>query len=92
MWAVQRCCFARRLAYRQRRAPSDSGLVRFELAGTIPVWRQTDEDDLPRAIILRSAREGQFPSEFYFYSSEAPANLRPRIEISYVPRVDFSLP
>jgi hypothetical protein len=76
----------------QRRAPRDSGLVRFELAGTIPFWRITPEDDLPRVIILRSAREGQFPSEFYFYSSEAPANLRPRIEISYVPRVDFSLP
>jgi hypothetical protein len=78
--------------FEQVRAPSDSGLVRFELAGTIPVWRQTGEDELPRVIILRSAREGHFPSEFYFYSSEAPANLRPRIEISYVPRVDFSLP
>jgi hypothetical protein len=76
----------------QSRAPLDSGLVRFELSGTIPFWRLTSEDELPRAIVLRSAREGQFPSEFYFYSSEAPASLRPRIEISYVPRVDFSLP
>lgn len=76
----------------QVRAPQDSGLVRFELAGTIPTWRQNPEDELPRVIVLRSSREGQFPSEFYFYSSEAPANLRPRIEISYVPRVDFSLP
>jgi hypothetical protein len=79
--------------FQQTRAPSDSGLVRFELAATIPFyWRATSEDKLPRVIILRSAREGQFPSEFYFYSSEAPASLRPRIEISYVPRVDFSLP
>jgi hypothetical protein len=76
----------------QRRAPRDGGEVRFELAGTIPVWRQTSEDSLPRAVVLRSALEGVFPSEFHFYSSEAPANLRPRIEISYVPRVDFSLP
>lgn len=76
----------------QVRAPTDSGLVRFELAGTIPVWRQTPEDELPRAIILRSEREAQFPSEFHFFSSEAPANLRPRLEISYVPRVDFTLP
>lgn len=74
------------------RAPQDSGIVRFELAGTIPVWRQTPEDELPRAIVLRSSREGQFPSEFHFFSSEAPAALRPRLEISYVPRVDFSLP
>jgi hypothetical protein len=76
----------------QNRAPRDSGLVRFELAGTIPIWRQTPEEELPRAIVLRSARETEFPSEFHFYSSEAPASLRPRIEISYVPRVDFSLP
>jgi hypothetical protein len=79
--------------FEQTRAPADSGLVRFELAGTIPFyWRPTSEDELPRVIVLRSAREGQFPSEFYFYSSEAPASLRPRVEISYVPRVDFSLP
>ena len=76
----------------QRRAPSDSGLVRFELAGTFPFWRLNPEDQLPRALVFRSGREGQFPSEFYFYSSEAPANLRPRIEISYVPAVDFMLP
>ena len=78
--------------FQQVRAPRDSGLVRFELAGTIPFWRLTPEEDLPRVIVLRSGREGQFPSEFYFYSNEAPANLRPRVEISYVPRVDFSLP
>ena len=76
----------------QIRAPRDSGLVRFELAGTIPFWRQTPEEDLPRVIVLRSSREGEFPSELHFYSNEAPANLRPRIEISYIPRVDFSLP
>ena len=76
----------------QIRAPRDSGIVRFELAGTIPFWRQTPEEDLPRVIVLRSSREGEFPSELHFYSNEAPANLRPRIEISYIPRVDFSLP
>jgi hypothetical protein len=78
--------------FEQARAPRDSGLVRFELSGTIPFWRQTPEEDLPRVIVLRSGREAEFPSEFHFYSSEAPASLRPRIEISYVPRVDFSLP
>ncbi|HJU70128.1 MAG TPA: hypothetical protein VJ650_17970 [Gemmatimonadaceae bacterium] len=78
--------------FEQRRAPSDSGLVRFELAGAIPIWRLDPVDEIPRAVVLRSAEEAEFPSEFYFYSSEAPANLRPRIEISYIPRVDFSLP
>jgi hypothetical protein len=77
----------------QGRAPRDSGIVRFELANSIPVyWRGRPEDELPRAVVLRSSREGQFPSEFYFFSNEAPADLRPRIEISYVPRVDFALP
>lgn len=74
------------------RAPQDSGIVRFELAGTIPFWRLTPEEELPRALVFRSSREGHFPLEFHFFSSEAPANLRPRLEISYVPRVDFSLP
>lgn len=83
---------ARPNLFAQTRAPRDSGLVRFELVGTIPFWRLTSEDELPRVIVLRSAREAQFPSEFYFYSSEAPVSVRPRIEISYVPRVDFSLP
>jgi hypothetical protein len=78
--------------FAQIRAPRDSGLVRFELAGAIPFWRLDSESEVPRVIVLRSEREAQFPSEFYFYSSEAPASLRPRIEISYVPRVDFSLP
>lgn len=74
------------------RTPRDSGLVRFELAGTFALWRTTPEDSLPRAIVLRSAREGVFPSELYFYSSEAAPGLRPRLEVSYVPRVDFALP
>jgi hypothetical protein len=87
--------------FQQARAPRDSGLVRFELAGlvlpqtfqtTIQFWRGHPEDELPRAVVLRSSREGQFPSEFHFYSNEAAPNLRPRIEISYVSRVDFSLP
>ena len=81
------------------RAPSDSGIVRFELAGSasglagaMAFWRLTREEELPRALVIRSSLEGHFPSEFHFFSSEAPANLRPRLEISYVPRVDFSLP
>ena len=78
--------------FSQRRAPSDSGLVRFEIAGVVPFWRFDSATEIPRALVLRSEREGQFPTEFYFYSNEAPANLRPRIEISYIPRVDFSLP
>jgi hypothetical protein len=78
--------------FQQARAPRDSGVVRFEFATTIPFWRSRPEDELPRAVVLRSSREGQFPSEVYFYSNEAAPNLRPRIEISYVSRVDFSLP
>lgn len=81
------------------RAPIDSGIVRFELAGpaivlpnAITLWRFTPEGELPRALVIRSSLEGHFPSEFHFFSSEAPANLRPRLEISYVRRVDFSLP
>ena len=56
-------------------------------------WRAPVYDVTPRALVLRVADEGYEPGELRFYSSEAadPA-LRPRLRITYVPRVTFGQP
>jgi hypothetical protein len=46
----------------------------------------------PRAIILRASPEALLPLEARFFSSTAPAGLRPVMQISYVPRVNFGVP
>jgi len=43
-------------------------------------------------VVLRAAPEGLLPLEARFYSSTAPAGLRPVMRISYVPRATFGVP
>jgi hypothetical protein len=45
-----------------------------------------------RALVLRAAAEGAQAGEIRFYSNEARADLRPRLRISYIPRVQFGIP
>jgi hypothetical protein len=45
-----------------------------------------------RALVLRADAEGLQASAVRFYSVEAPAGLRPRLRLSYVPRTNFGLP
>ena len=45
-----------------------------------------------RALVLRSAFEGAEIGEIRFFSREAPAALRPRLRLSYIPRTEFGLP
>jgi hypothetical protein len=40
----------------------------------------------PHAIVLSLPTEGTFPIELRFSSLEAPAALRPSLQITYVPR------
>ena len=72
--------------------PNGSGLRELEMVQVLRRWAQRDAADYPRAIILRSAGEGGDPPEIRFYSSEAAANLRPKLKITYVPGVQFGLP
>lgn len=60
-------------------------LVRAWRTGVLPAATQ-------RALVLRSAGEGVQTGEVRFYSTEAPAGLRPRLRLSYVPRSSFGLP
>jgi len=72
--------------------PGGSGLTQIELANAFTIWRAQSPDSTPRAIILRSINEGNLPLEIRFSSSEAAAALRPRLRISFTPRVPLGLP
>lgn len=70
----------------------ESGLRRIEIAVALQAWRIQDGTTTPRVLVLRSGAEGVSIAEGQFYSIEAPANLRPRLEISYTPRTSFGRP
>lgn len=75
-----------------RAVPDDSGDVVIEVVGLLNVWRQLQPQQSMRALVLRLPSEGVGPDELYFYSVEAPAALRPRVRIVYVPRLGIGLP
>ena len=73
--------------------PAGSGTFRLDITPLIRRWRGLNPSDVPRAIVLRVAKENVAPAEVRFYSSEAADPLqRPRLRISYVPSVEFGLP
>ena len=73
--------------------PGDSGLTNVELARAFGLWRTQQADTLPRAIVLKSVREGITPLGLRFSSSEdAVVALRPRLRISYTSTDPLGLP
>jgi hypothetical protein len=74
-----------------RVAAGDSGLRSISLVGLVRLW-SAQPTGSTRALVLRSATEGAQAGEIRFYSSEAAADLRPRLRISYIPRVQFGIP
>ncbi|HKT09823.1 MAG TPA: hypothetical protein VJR24_18120 [Gemmatimonadaceae bacterium] len=63
------------------------------LVGVFTLWRRQGPLHSQRAIVLESTGEGFEPRQYLFYSSAAAdSTLRPRIEISYIPRSGFGLP
>lgn len=63
----------------------------LQVVNLVRAWRALAANT-PRALVLRSADEGAQSVELRFYSLEAPAGLRPRLRLSYVPRTNFGLP
>jgi hypothetical protein len=63
----------------------------FPVVNLVRAWRSLPSNT-PRALVLRAALEGAQAAEVRFYSIEAPAGLRPRLRLSYVPRTNFGLP
>lgn len=68
-----------------RMVPADSGLRAFEIIRIVRGWRGTSPDRTPRAIALLATTEGMNAWQVDFYSIEAPAAVRPRLVVTYVP-------
>ena len=75
-----------------RVVPADSGLRRLELVNLVRVWQSTKADQTQRSIALIVGAEGENPAEAVFFSSHAGNALRPRLQLTYVPRVTLGLP
>jgi hypothetical protein len=75
-----------------RLAPADSGVRSFEIVGLVRTWHNQPTTVSPRSVALKSGVEGQAPGEINFFSTKAPASVRPRLRITYVPQINYGLP
>jgi len=73
-------------------APGDSGVRSFEIVGLVRTWKAQTATVSPRTLALRSGAEGQLPAELDFFSTRAPASVRPRLRITYVTKSSSGLP
>lgn len=71
---------------------SESGLKELEIGRLVASWKATGSATVNRAVFLRVTQEGVSPGELNFSSVDAPAALRPRLRLIYVPRRGFGLP
>lgn len=75
-----------------RVAASDTGTREIDLAPILRIWRAQGDTLGPRAIVLRSGRDGVSAAQAWFFSTEATPGLRPRLRISYTLANPFGLP
>lgn len=75
-----------------RVVPGQGTLRRIEIVTLVRAWRVVGADKATRAIVLTVTQEGASPGELNFYSSDAPADVRPRLRLTYVPRRGFGIP
>ncbi len=75
----------------RRFVPQDSGQRTLNIVNVVRSWASLDST-LPRVLSLRLTEEGASSAELLFYDLSAPAALRPRLRITYLPRTEFALP
>lgn len=75
-----------------RLTPAGSGQHTIEMAALLAAWSGLRRGDVPRALVLRVEDEGQVGGTVLFYSTEAAPELRPRLRLTYAPRLEFGLP
>ena len=77
-----------------RVAPADSGVRSLEMNALLRVWNSsTVASEAPqRAIVLLQKEEGLHGAEVRFFNAQSPASVRPRLRVSYIPRVNFGVP
>lgn len=74
-------------------APADSGVKQFEIAGLLRLWVARDTTLTPRALGLAVTGEGYLPGLLQFYSTAAAdPDVRPKLQLTYIPRSSFGLP
>ena len=74
-----------------RVVPGDSVATKLNVLPLVRSWAILP-DNIYRAIVLRGSNEGAELGEARFYSSEGPVAFRPRLRITYLPRVDRAAP
>lgn len=72
-------------------APADSGTKQLSLVTLIRAYRALPATTT-RAIAIRAVLEGAQAGEVRFFSAEAPAAVRPRLRLTYIPRTSFGVP
>ncbi|HET9683375.1 MAG TPA: hypothetical protein VFP15_04685 [Gemmatimonadaceae bacterium] len=75
-----------------RLLPGRSGTRTLEIVNLVRAWKVVGADKATRAIVITVPQEGSSPGELDFYSSDAPADVRPRLRLTYVPRRGFGIP
>jgi hypothetical protein len=65
-------------------SPLGSGRTELPLVGLVRSWRQLAAG-VQRAVVVRALAEGAQASEVRFFSSEGPAEFRPRLRLTYLP-------
>lgn len=76
-----------------RVAVAASGTRRVEMAPLLRSWQAVGTSGPTRALVLQASDEGSSAGAVLFYPIEAGnATLRPRLELSFIPRASFGLP
>ena len=75
-----------------RAVPADSAVREFEVVHWIRMWRGTSPTKTPRAVAISAETEGKSGSLIDFFSIEAPAGVRPRLRLTYLPRPEATIP
>lgn len=77
-----------------RVAPADSGVRTLEMNSLIGVWKASDTSSVrpQRAVVLLQREEGLHGAEVRFFNAKAPAAVRPRLRVSYIPKITFGAP
>ncbi len=74
-----------------RFVPSDSGPKAINIVSLVRGWSSLDSM-VTRFVALRINGEGSNGAEIRFHDLSAPAALRPRLRITYLPRTEFAIP
>lgn len=73
--------------------PAEGGVRTIEIAPLVASWVAAARDSAPRALVLRSTGENVVTGTALFYSREAALPIqRPRVRITYAPRLEFGFP